>query len=79
MVLGLFASLFMIPGNVPTWLLAALFGAIIAAMSYVLFARLGKIAGRGSIKDTGLSTVIIVLGLLIFVLDLAFKLARHSR
>ena len=78
MALGFFISLFWIPSATSIVLLAALFAAIIAVMNYLLFTRLRRVSNGESIRDTSLSTVAIVAGFLIFVLDLVFRLTRHS-
>jgi hypothetical protein len=79
MVLGLFASLFVIPRNTAIWILVVLFSAIVGTMNYLLFMRLRKTAGGKSAKDTGLSSVILFVGFLIFVLDFLLRLVGHSR
>lgn len=79
MVLGLFVSLFVVPRTTPIWFLAVLFSAIIGTMNYLLFMRLRKAAGGEPAKDARLSSVIIFVGFLIFVLDLVFRQIGHSR
>jgi len=79
MALGLFVSLFVVPRTTPIWFLAVLFSAIVGTMNYILFMRLRRAAGGEPAKDTRLSSVIILVGFLIFLLDLAFRVAGHSR
>lgn len=79
LALGLFASLFMIPANTSIWILLVVFLAIVATMNFLLLARLRKIAAGEPVKAPRLSTAIIFVGFLIFLIDLALRLAQHSR
>lgn len=76
--LGVFTSLFWIPKSTSVVLLVVLFGAVIAVMNYLLFTRLKRISSGESTKDTSLSTIVVVVGFLIFLLDLVFRVVRHS-
>jgi len=78
LVLGISASLFMVPGNTPFWLWAAISGCFIMAANYLLFARLRKTSEPESTKDTKLSPVLAWVGVLIFLLDLVLRLIQHS-
>jgi len=77
-LVGVFASLFMVPANTPTWLWAAIAGVVIAVLNYLLLAKLKKVERGESTKDTGLSTMVVVAGFLVFIFDLFFRLAGHS-
>ena len=75
--LGLFVSLFGIPKSTSILLLAVVFSAIVAAMNYALFVRLKRGTGGDFIKNKTLSTVITVLGVLIFLFGLIYRIASH--
>jgi hypothetical protein len=77
-VVGLFVSLFVIPATTSIDLLVVICGVFIATMNYLLFARLRKVAGGEEIRDTRLSTIVIVVGFVIFVLDVVLRLAHYS-
>jgi predicted membrane channel-forming protein YqfA (hemolysin III family) len=78
LVLGLIASLFVVPGNTPLGWLAVVFGASVAVMNCLLFARLRKPTGRESASDSRLSTVIVSAGVVIFLLDLLLTYIHRS-
>jgi hypothetical protein len=79
LLLGVLASLFMVPGNTPTWLWAAISTTVVASMNYLAFARLRKVERGESIKYTKLTTLVIALGFVFFLIDLFLSLTRHSR
>jgi hypothetical protein len=77
LLIGIFASLFVIPASTSIWLVAAVSAAIVGVMNVLLFRRLRSAEAETSVNDSKSSTVIIAVGFLIFLIDLAFGLAHH--
>jgi uncharacterized membrane protein YfcA len=77
MLLGVLASIFMLPSDTPTWLWASVCIVVIVAMNYLLLGKLRGSSGAQA-KLPRSSTLIIAVGFLIFVIDLLYHLAHRS-
>jgi cytosine/uracil/thiamine/allantoin permease len=77
LVMGILASLWMVPGNTPLWSWLAIAGVFLAMANYLLYKKLKKTTDTESTQNTGRSTVLVWIGFLMFVLDLLFHLFRR--
>jgi uncharacterized membrane protein HdeD (DUF308 family) len=76
--LGIVASLFVIPATTSVWLVAGISAVIVGVMNVLLFMRLRNAEAGQSTGASSSSTIIIALGFLILLIDLAIRLAQHQ-
>jgi drug/metabolite transporter (DMT)-like permease len=71
MLIGIGISLFIVPPNTPFWLWAVIAAVFLAGMNYYLYRKLQKPPTES--KSANLNTIIIVIGSIIFLADIAYR------